>query len=406
MTEKPAAGAAPPSRGNSISLGLKLLVTALLLACYYKFRTPAGDWLAVVVVSALIALLLVVWARTIIRDPRLYGPVLITVILAVGDAGFSILEDHTLPGWLTRLTGGYLSQYSPTFVTILATLAAEMALGRFYWGKWPFLASAYISGISAGILIRSPELWPFVWCAWISICSKYVLRIGSRHLWNPTNFGVTMMLFLAPQAVAPLSVQAGNEPWAVLVIWILGGMIMYRLGLWHLPLTFVALFVPLALFRSWWTQHPWQAELAPITFPMFQLFIFFMITDPKTITKRKWSQVLVVVTIAFVETGLRLGFKDVHSLFHSLFIVGPVANVIEIVYDSRARARKAPPAATPPVVRPAGTTGNGTADGSAVTGAMGEGSPAFVAANHPPKRPQADQDNPGKRDAGDLAHGA
>src|SRR5262249_2317143 len=160
---------------------------------------------------------------------------------------------------------------------------------------------AYISGISTGILIKSPELWPFVMCGVISICSKYVLRIGNRHLWNPTNFGVSMVLFLAPASVAGLSVQAGNNGWALAVIWLLGGMIMSRFGLWHIPVTFVAAFIPLAFLRSAVTGHPWQTEVAPITSPMFQLYIFFMITDPKTIVRGKMKQVVVVLLIAAME---------------------------------------------------------------------------------------------------------
>jgi hypothetical protein len=63
---------------------------------------------------------------------------------------------------------------------------------------------------------------------------------------------------------------------------------------------------------------------------MFQLYIFFMITDPKTITKTRGRQCLVAFLVAVMETVLRLGFRDVHSLFHALFIVGPMANLIEI----------------------------------------------------------------------------
>src|SRR5256885_2138959 len=109
-----------------------------------------------------------------------------------------------LPASTLAAVGGW----SPLLVRFALT---ALLLGGYYGGKWPHLASAYISGISTGILIKSPELWPFVLCGLISISSKYVLRIGNRHLWNPTNFGVTMMLFLAPASVASLSVQAGNN---------------------------------------------------------------------------------------------------------------------------------------------------------------------------------------------------
>ena len=344
---------APESR-NSWRLAFvgRCTLTSLLVGGYYWARDQLGriasEWYStasgltidpttpkILGVSLLLIALVIVWKNLVFRDPRFHAPLLITSILAIGDAAFNILENHSAPAWLVTATHGIVLEYSPTFVAIVITVLAETMLGRFFWGKWPHLASAYISGISVGILIKSSELWPFVFCGLISIMSKYVLRIGDRHIWNPTNFGVTMMLFLAPAHVASLSVQAGNNGWAVLAIWILGGMIMYRLGRFHIPLAFVLAFVPLAFFRSYVTGHPWQSELAPVTSPMFQLYMFFMITDPKTTVRGKQNQMLVAMLIAAMETFLRLAFRDVHSLYHALFIVGPLANLTEIYFDWR-----------------------------------------------------------------------
>jgi len=332
---------------------LRSAATALLVGGYYWVREPlgrsVGGWYSratgvtldaatprIVSVVLLLAVLVAVWRRVVLRDPRFHAPLLVTTILAVGDAAFNILENHPAPPWLVAATGGVVLEYSPTFVAIVVTMFAEIVLGRFFWGKWPHLASAYVSGISVGILIKSSQLWPFVLCGLISIASKYVLRIGNRHLWNPSNFGVTMMLLLAPAHVASLSVQAGNNGWAVVIIWLLGGLIMYRLGRFHIPLAFTAAFIPLAFLRSYMTGHAWQTEIAPITSPMFQLYIFFMITDPKTTTRTWRRQVLVAVLVAAMETFCRLAFKDIHSLYHALFVIGPATNLIEIYADRRA----------------------------------------------------------------------
>lgn len=356
----PAERPAPPARqaSSSLDLPVRLLLTLALAVGYFLYRAEVIGWLqqlyqeltgaatkpttmGIWVVVALLAALIWLWRRLLAKDKRFHAPLLVTAVLVVGDAGFGILENHFSPA-LAEWTGGLFTRYSPTFAAILATVLTEMIIGRFWYGKWPHLASAYVSGISAGILIKSPVLWPFVLCGMISITSKYVLRVGDRHLWNPTNFGVTMMLFLAPQHVASLTVQAGNSLWGVAVIWVLGGMILYNLGRLHQPVAFVAAFVPLSLFRAWWTGDPVLAELAPITSPMFQLYMFFMITDPKTTTKSKWSQTLVVVLVAVMETVYRLVFRDVHSLYHALFTVGPITNLIEIWYFARLAKAKTP----------------------------------------------------------------
>ena len=55
-----------------------------------------------------------------------------------------------------QLSYGILESYTRTLLAIVTSLIAELILSRIYLGKWPNLASAYITGISVGILIRSP----------------------------------------------------------------------------------------------------------------------------------------------------------------------------------------------------------------------------------------------------------
>jgi hypothetical protein len=360
---------APVQNRSWADLLTRAAVSAVLIGGFYWVRgalverfvgTLDPATIRVLATTVVLGTLLVVWWKQIRREPRFHAPILITAILAIGDASFAILENHPAPPWLVSLSGGRILEYSPTFVTMAITLLTELVVARFFWGKWPYLASAYISGISAGILMKSSVFWPFAFCGMLSILSKYVLRTGDRHLWNPTNFGMTAMLFLAPQHAASLNVQAGNNGWAVVVIWILGGLIMYKLGRFHMPLAFVAAFVPLAFVRSFVTHDPWQTELAPITSPMFQLYIFFMITDPKTTVRGRWNQILFVVVVAIAETVCRLAFKDIHSLYHALFIVGPIAVVIEIVVLRR-RARAAAQKQAPPAADAKGPAASGVA---------------------------------------------
>jgi hypothetical protein len=343
--QAPGKGPAPPA-GRTVrppttatEYCIRLAVSGAIIALYLVLHTyfverlqaklePGSSTPQALAISILFASLVATWWHFIRDDPRFYAPLFITYILLISDATFGILLNKPSP-ILAQLTGDRITSFSPTFAAILAAILLEVALTKFLTGTWPHLASSYISGISAGILVKSPELWPFVLTAWISIASKYVLRFRGRHIWNPTNFGITVMLFLAADHMHVLSVEAGNSIWPVIIIWTLGSLILYKFKLLHIPWIFVATFVPLAFLRSWIIQGPWQTELAPMTSPMFQLYIFFMITDPKTITKRRWSQILVVVLVGVADMLLRLS-RDKYALFHALFIVGPIANLIEI----------------------------------------------------------------------------
>src|SRR5678815_4486329 len=257
-------------------------------------------------------------------DNRYIAPLFITFILLVGHLFYGILES-----------------YERTALAIVAALVTELVLGRIFLGKWLNLSSAYISGISVGILLRSPAFWPFALCSVLSVMSKYVLRVKDRHLWNPSNFGICALLLLAPDTVTALSIQWGNFIWPMLVIWILGSIIIWRAKRFHISFTYVVSFFLFAFVRSWITGHSWWAEVAPITGPMYQLFVFFMITDPKTTVRSKFWQCVVVVFVAFVEMLLRLNHV-VHAPLYALFLVGPAAMLIEIwvEFTQRRKDRK------------------------------------------------------------------
>jgi Na+-translocating ferredoxin:NAD+ oxidoreductase RnfD subunit len=258
-----------------------------------------------------------VWGRWFSFDNRYLAPLLITCILAAGQLSFGILES-----------------YSRTMLAILTAIGVELVLARLLRGQWPHLASAYISGISVGILVRSPTFWPYALCSALSITSKYVLRVKDRHLWNPSNFGLCVLLFLAADTVAGLSIQWGNYLAPMLIVWILGSITIWQLKRFHICTTYVVSFLLFAGVRSGITGHPLLAEVAPITGPMYQLFIFFMITDPKTTVQSKWGQCVVAFLVALVEMILRLN-ESIYAPFYALFLVGPLTNLLDIWWQTR-----------------------------------------------------------------------
>jgi enediyne biosynthesis protein E5 len=259
-------------------------------------------------------------SRFFSAENRYLAPMLITAILMVGQLSYGLLESFTR-----------------TALAIATAMLIELALGRLFYGKFPHLASSYISGISIGILIRSPAFWPYALCSAVSITSKYAIRWKGRHLWNPSNFAICTMLLLAPEAVSTLSIQWGNAIWPMLVVWGVGAIITWRVNRFHITATYVLSFLAFAALRGLITGHGFLAEVAPITGPMYQLFIFFMITDPRTTVKPKWAQCLVAFLVAAMEMVLRLA-ENIHAPYYALTIVGPIALAFEIWRTTRKQA--------------------------------------------------------------------
>lgn len=244
--------------------------------------------------------------------PRsLIGPLLITSVLIAAHLSFGILDS-----------------YQKLFVAIAASFITEAGLHYAMFGKTRNMSSAYVSGISAGILVRSPMFWPFALCAMISIASKYVLRYKGRHIWNPTNFGIVMLLILAPESAAVLSIQWGSNMWAMGIIWIVGLLTLWKVKRFHITFVYIISFLLFGYFRSLYTGDAYLAEVALMTGPMYQLFALFMMTDPKTTVSSRNGRILTVIAIATLEAVLRLN-EFVYAPFYALFIIGPLALIIE-----------------------------------------------------------------------------
>jgi Na+-translocating ferredoxin:NAD+ oxidoreductase RnfD subunit len=240
----------------------------------------------------------------------------------------------TLLLFIGQLSFGMLDSYLFIVVSIVVSILTEIILSRLLLGKWKSLASAYITGISVGILIRSTTIWPYVITALLSIMSKYILKYKGRHLWNPSNFGISWMLFMAPLDVAGLSIQWGSNFLGLVVIWILGLVIVYRAKRLHVTVAYVISFVILAYLRGLITGDTFLAEVSPLTGPMYQLFIFFMITDPGTSVSTRKGRIIVVILVALAEFVLRLN-NFIYAPFYALFLIGPVARYIDLKLNAK-----------------------------------------------------------------------
>jgi len=264
-------------------------------------------------------------------DPRYLIAGLITLVLVVAQLRY-------------HLVGGY----ERLALALGTCMLVEVLLSWFDRGRVVNLQSAYISGLSLTLLAKPQggALWPVAAGAVLAISSKYVLRYREQHLWNPTNFAIVALLLAAPSRVSVLSHQWGNDLTTNLVIWIFGLVIASRVRVLHITLAYVASFALFTVLRAVLLGQPAAAELAPITGPMYQLFVFFMITDPRTVVRGRGRQVAVAVTIAAVEALIRVASDQGAPLpvafnaappLVALFLVGPVAKWLDLRHDARPR---------------------------------------------------------------------
>ena len=196
-----------------------------------------------------------------------------------------------------------------------------------------FLLSAHISGLACAMLLYANErLGPVIFAAVVAICSKCLLRAptgggGTRHFFNPSNFGITVtLLVFAWVSVAPpyqfTENMTGFGDWVLPGVIVCTGTFLNARFTKRLPLIAAWLggFVAQAALRSLFFETPFEAGLVPMTGVAFILYTFYMVTDPATTPSGKREQILFGASVAAVY-GLLMVSHVVFGLFFALTIV-------------------------------------------------------------------------------------
>lgn len=179
--------------------------------------------------------------------------------------------------------------------------------------------SAYITGLSIGILLESYDSRVYVLAAVWGILSKYLLRDKTRHFFNPSNFAIVAALVLLGDvaSVAPGS-QWGADYRVSSVIIGLGLMMMRRVRRLDLVLAWIGGYIFMGLLRMAAGQGGLIFALGPMTGAEFALFSFSMLPDPKVTPPTSKGRIAWGLSIALLDGILRF-FEIRYSMFFALF---------------------------------------------------------------------------------------
>jgi Na+-transporting NADH:ubiquinone oxidoreductase subunit NqrB len=180
--------------------------------------------------------------------------------------------------------------------------------------------SAYLTGISIVILVESNDWRIYVVAAIWGILSKYLIRDGRRHFFNPSNFAIVMILLFShgTASVAPGS-QWGADYRIAFIIMFLGLLMMYRINRLDLAFSWLGGYVFMGLLRMALGQGGLVFALGPMTGAEFALFTFVMMPDPKASPPTRRGRIAWGISIAIVDGILR--YMEIrYSMFYALFI--------------------------------------------------------------------------------------
>jgi Na+-translocating ferredoxin:NAD+ oxidoreductase RnfD subunit len=249
-----------------------------------------------------------------LRDPRLHLAATITTLQVLGQVAFNF-----------RLS---ISQILVSLVTCaVIEIAITFRTKRVI--MWP--ASALLTGNGVAFVLRIPDMphgdwwsfrdwWLFAAVAGGSLLSKHVIKWKGEHVFNPSNIGLVACFLIVGRGRAdPLDFWWGPMSWwmaLALAIIVTGGFtILRRLHLLRVALGFWAAFAVgigvLALaghqMTARWHLGPitgWNLWWILISSPEVLVFLFFMITDPKTAPAGGRARVIYAVTLGLLAALL------------------------------------------------------------------------------------------------------
>jgi len=294
-----------------------------------------------------------------LRDPRLHLAATITSLQVIGQVGFH-----------------FQVSIAQILLALGTSAALEIAIAfrSQHVIMWP--ASAMLTGNGVAFVLRVPGTahgdwwslrgwWIFVATAAVSLLSKHVIKWRGEHIFNPSNIGLVLcFLILGRNRANPLDFWWGPmSAWLVIavVVIVAGGFaILRRLHLLRVALGFWFSFAagigvlalaghamtarwhlgPITGFHLWWVL---------ITSPEVLVFLFFMITDPKTAPRSPTGRLVYAVTLGLLAAVLiaptTTEFAAKVALLGSLAIVCvaiPLLRLLPVGLDRRLLLAAAP----------------------------------------------------------------
>ncbi len=277
------------------------------------------------------------------RDPRLH---LAAVIISIHLIGMTAL--------------GFAVSLPQILAAIVACALIEVGWTVYRSGTLIWPASALLTGSGIALILRvvgtdSGDYW--TWRGWylfalvgaFALFTKYAVRYHGTHVFNPSNAAlVAVFLLLGSSRVEPLDFWwAPFDGWmlAAYAIILAGGLfITSRMNLLPMALAFwLTLAAGLGLlaasghcFTARWALQPvcgadfWWVV---ITSPEIMIFLFFMITDPKTIPAGRVARVVFAVGIAVLCTlliaPLSTEFGAKVALLAGLVLLSPLRSLFD-----------------------------------------------------------------------------
>ena len=206
--------------------------------------------------------------------------------------------------------------WTQLFMTFVAGLLTQFFWIKKFNLKINSLLSAMITCLSLVLLLRSSNFWIHPLAAFIAINSKFIIQYKGQHFFNPSAFGIFIVLLLEGAWLSPG--QWGSN--ISLAVWMaaIGCFIANKVHRMDTAWLFLIFYLGGLLMRNTYLGYEMPVFYHAASNGSLLLFAFFMISDPKTSPNHFAGKILFTCLVALTALMSNYYFYIENGLIYSL----------------------------------------------------------------------------------------
>jgi enediyne biosynthesis protein E5 len=194
--------------------------------------------------------------------------------------------------------------------------------------------SAMITTFGTTILLRASDLWIWFAAAFVGISLKFIIRVRGKHVFNPANIGIViMMLWLGKQAwVSPG--QWGQAP--LIAGWAFGlaALTLSSAKRLDIAFAFIGTFGGILVARALWLGDPMAIPLHQLSTGSLLIFTMFMITDPRSTPDRRATRIFFAMCVAALAAWYIIGPNQRAAPLMALALLSPLSPLLDYLFPA------------------------------------------------------------------------
>src|SRR6187549_1295884 len=259
-------------------------------------------------------------------DPRYFQVIFQAIFLSYG-----ILFLHWNADWqhyIISIGGCLLFQYAADSIKTKRLLKPKE------FDRWGF--SVLISAMSLCLLLKTNDWYVSLLATFLTVSSKYIFKWKSKHLFNPSAFGIVAIILLTKDAWLSPGQWGSN---AVIFIGVItfGTIVVTRVQKLDVSLAFLLTFIGLLYWRQAYVLGwPMDYFIHSVSTGSLLLFTFFMISDPRTSPNHPIARIIWAVLIAAVSFYLASFKWKYNTIIWVLIAAAPLVPLLDKIFRAKA----------------------------------------------------------------------